>query len=387
MTADEKLEIKETTSDSVHRFGDGAKVLAIKNVSIPAYIAGSKCLISTDVVACDLPLLLSKESLKKAEAVLNLCKDEATLFGKLVKLEQTSTGHYCINLQKEHQYDEYSFDEQQVLMVIEAKTDKERERMMLKLHRQFGHVSEECKKLLKKAGINDNDLFKSLEKMIKECELCQRFKKTPSRPAVSLPLASDWNEMVYVDLQQLEPSLWFLHIIDVFTRYSGGAIVKTKTGREIVEKFIQHWIGIFAAPKKLMSDNGGEFANEEIIQLGHQFGIEILATAAYSPWSNGICERHNLTLSETVEKVKADRQCSWDTALSWALMAKNSLSNIHGFSAQQLVFGTNPNLPSVISDKLPALEGKTTSRLVGEHMSALFDARKTYTEAECSERI
>ena len=121
--------------------------------------------------------------------------------------------------------------------------------------------------------------------------------------------------------------------------------------------------------------------------MEEMFGIEILSTAAYSPWSNGICESHNLTLSETVKKIKADRNCSWDTALCWALMDKNSMCNVNGFSPHQLVFGTNPNLPSVISDKLPALEGKSTSQHVAEHMSSLFAARKAYTEAECSERI
>ena len=53
----------------------------------------------------------------------------------------------------------------------------------------------------------------------------------------------------------------------------------------------------------------------------------------------------------------------------------------------QLVYGRNPNLPSVLNDKPPALEGTTRSKVVGEHISSLHAARKAFMENECSERI
>ena len=47
-----------------------------------------------------------------------------------------------------------------------------------------------------------------------------------------------------------------------------------------------------------------------------------------------------------------------ETALVWALAvsAKNALLNHGGYSLNQLVFVTNVNLPSVITDSAPALE-------------------------------
>lgn len=56
-------------------------------------------------------------------------------------------------------------------------------------------------------------------------------------------------------------------------------------------------------------------------------------------------------------------------------MAKNSLCNDHGFSAYQLVFSMNQNLPSILMDKPSALEGKTYSRNVGKHVASLFEER------------
>ena len=46
-----------------------------------------------------LPLLLSNNiSLKKAQTVLDVNSDTAKMFGQPVKLFQTSSGHYCVNL-------------------------------------------------------------------------------------------------------------------------------------------------------------------------------------------------------------------------------------------------------------------------------------------------
>ena len=88
-----------------------------------------------------------------------------------------------------------------------------------------------------------------------------------------------------------------------------------------------------------------------------------------------------------MHKVKADKPCDWETALYWALMAKNSLNNVHGYSSNQLVYGRNPNVPGVLTDKLPALEGTTFSDVVAKHIEALHSAQTAFTKTECSERI
>lgn len=53
-------------------------------------------------------------------------------------------------------------------------------------------------------------------------------------PAVGLLLASEYNETVAIDLHELEPGVWYLHIIDHF---SAGSILTTKKSSEIVKHF------------------------------------------------------------------------------------------------------------------------------------------------------
>lgn len=117
---------------------------------------------------------------------------------------------------------------------------------------------------------------------------------------------------------------------------------------------------------------------------------EVKTTAAYSPWSNGLLERHNQMLTEIIIKVRASNGCDWSTIMDCDLMAKNSIQNVNSYSSHELFFGQNPNLPSLLTDKPPALEGTTKGEShihLFVHISALHASRKAFTEAGCSERI
>ena len=87
------------------------------------------------------------------------------------------------------------------------------------------------------------------------------------------------------------------------------------------------------------------------------------------------------------EKIIEDVDCSLQTALMWAVHAKNSLINIYGFSPYQLVFGYNPHIPGNSSNKLPALSSETASHIVADHLNSLRTARLAYIKAENSDRI
>ena len=79
------------------------------------------CTIKTEAVQNDIPLLLPKESLKRANAIIDLKNDKAFLFGNKIKLKQTSSGHYCVKLK--NACSNHGADE--VLIVEEAQTNTE----------------------------------------------------------------------------------------------------------------------------------------------------------------------------------------------------------------------------------------------------------------------
>ena len=55
-------------------------------------------LIDIELVKEKIPLLLSKSSLKKAKAAIDMAYDKITIFGKKIDLYFSTSGHYCVDI-------------------------------------------------------------------------------------------------------------------------------------------------------------------------------------------------------------------------------------------------------------------------------------------------
>ena len=201
-----------------------------------------------------------------------------------------------------------------------------------------------------------------------------------------MSLSKEFNGTVAMHLKQMEGKL-VLHMIDLATRFSMATVVHNKRKETIVEAVIKTWINTFGVPERILTDNGGEFNNRDLQDMAENLNTEVLTTSAESPWSNGVCERHNAVIGNMVTKMRSESDCDIEVALAWSINAKNSLHNVYGFSPAQLVFGRNPNIPTVFNSKPPALEGRTQSEEVAKHLNAMHSARKLFIESEAAEKI
>ena len=98
LSEEEKKKIQSYKSNTEFKFGDGKNVTSEKCVSIPCKIAGTNVNVETDVVKSEIPLLLSKDSMKKAGTKIDFVNDKINIFGKEINLQFTSSGHYAIPL-------------------------------------------------------------------------------------------------------------------------------------------------------------------------------------------------------------------------------------------------------------------------------------------------
>ena len=160
--------------------------------------------------------------------------------------------------------------------------------------------------------------MKCVKEISRSCKVCKEYQRPGSLPVVGLPMATEFNEVVAMDIKFLNGKM-ILHLIDHLTRFSAAAILSSKKPNEIVDKIFKIWICVFGPPTKFLSDNGGEFNNATIREMSERYNITVKTTAAEAPWSNGLCERHNAVLAETMLKTMADSNCSPEVALSWAV--------------------------------------------------------------------
>ena len=112
-----------------------------------------------------------------------------------------------------------------------------------------------------------------------------------------------------------------LHIIDHATRFSTVAVIRSKEKEEIIDKIFKHWVALFGIPRKVLSDNGGEFNNELFRDIAQLLNTHVLSTAAESPWPNHITERYNAIINNIGDRTLEDVNCSIEIAPAWALNA------------------------------------------------------------------
>ena len=114
-------------------------------------------LIMTDVVDCEIPLLLSKRSLKKSKSVLDFYNDVLIMNNEKIALQNTSNGHYCVPLvsksityiteltsfEQNNEDNPSSLNDPNIIYInhndLSTTNKKKKRTIALKLHQQFGH--------------------------------------------------------------------------------------------------------------------------------------------------------------------------------------------------------------------------------------------------------
>ena len=171
---------------------------------------------------------------------IDFTKDEVTIFAHTQKLLFTTSGRYCIPFSYSTKNKVPNNEGQSEILTLfgSVSSSEDKEKMMLKLHRQFSHAPyNRIKNLLQDAGIDTKENIDVLKKVCDCCKVCQEYKKTPQRPVVGLSMAHRFNETVAMDLKEWKEGTsktWFLHLVDHATRYSASAVIKSKRKEVIV---------------------------------------------------------------------------------------------------------------------------------------------------------
>ena len=179
-------------------------------------------------------------------------------------------------------------------------------------------------------------------------------------------------------------------MIDQWSRLSRGYFIKSKNPSEVVDGIWMHWISVgYGSPGCIHSDVGGEFSNEELVEMADRLGCKVSATAGYAPHQNGLNERNHAVNDDCMNKIKEDNPNMKDElVLAHALFAKNSLQMTYGYSSLQLVLGQNPNIPNIFDATPPMLEEELpTGNVLRNHLNALHSARVAFLKSEANCKI
>ncbi|CAC5389183.1 unnamed protein product [Mytilus coruscus] len=157
--------------------------------------------------------------------------------------------------------------------------------------RQFAHPPmNRLIALLKDAGVWKEEYEQEMSTIEEQCEICKRYAKAAPRPVVSLPMVSQYNEKVAMDLKQWN-GRYILHMIDMWSRYTVSVFIDRKKTTGVIEKMMNNWIGIFGVMGTILTDNGGEFSSDKNREVASILNVKVYTTAGDSPFQNGLCGR------------------------------------------------------------------------------------------------
>ena len=119
--------------------------------------------------------------------------------GEPLPIMTTSAGHLIVDLLGRKQ----RVNMEKVFSVRLLEADEETQMKMLdKIHKQFGHRSKKAFVSVLKTAENWTPKFSSMiDKIISGCEGCIMVKRSPDRPAVAMPMSTDFNQTVTMDLK------------------------------------------------------------------------------------------------------------------------------------------------------------------------------------------
>ena len=391
LSAEEVSRIKRTSVvvTRCFKFGE-TEYQSRKELQLPAWIGKEKIYLKTFVVDGNIPWLIGKNTMKNLKMELDMETNRVNIreLGLEVRTREDRSGHLRICLGRKIGKEE--------VWAENLLSGQGRKKVLRKLHLQFGHPGFE--KLLslileakKEVGVGDmsvEGLREELKKISEECETCVKYKRTPPRPVVGMPWSGRFNQVISIDLGEYKGKR-FMVMVDMATRFCQACWVNSKKPEEIIRKLMKHWVAVVGTPGVILSDNGLEWQNEKFMRMTELFGIKYKCTAAESPFSNGTCEKMVGLIKDAIRKMEADSNVDLETILYWAVSAKNCLSNKGGFSPNQLVFGKNPGLPSLIEEMSPAGLRDTHNEedVIRSNLEALYENRKIHIEQESSDRI
>ena len=174
-------QFKKGKSKNKFRFGKGGSVKSTGMVKLPIQLGDKKVSLMVDIVKVNVPLLLSKESMKKANTVLDFNNDTAEMFNQKLKLISTSSGHYALPIVLSRRE---NCTAQHVLLVNEHFSKKpDYHKIALKLHKQFAHCpAGRLKKFIKKSKLwkGDKQLLKFIDVVFRLLQFVQNTQEEPS---------------------------------------------------------------------------------------------------------------------------------------------------------------------------------------------------------------
>ena len=270
------------------RFGNMGKYSSLGSVIAKGSVSGVSCNgastmeelpIHTDVISLDVPLLMSKATLKSTHAELNFELDHLVINHSLrVPLINTAGGHiffdwepkHCSSVMEKREEVHVARESNPLEQATEdSKTQTEseiavdipqvNEDQILKAHIHLGHAeSQTLLRIFKLAGKQITS--EEIEKALARCK-CDRIGGYPQNPVVSKYLPEMPGQSIFMDVFYPESAASFpsVLIVRAFSKFVRARFMNSLKPMMLVSVLINNWMCLFGMPESIICDRGTHF--------------------------------------------------------------------------------------------------------------------------------
>ncbi len=193
---------------------------------------------------------------------------------------------------------------------------------------------------------------KDIYTYVDNCHTCARIKGNTLSPAAMLtyPVPRKPWQRVHIDTLELpmsENGFKYLFVaIDYFSRYCILQPMLNKRVETIALIIFTHIITDFTTPQVIITDNGSEFNNSILTEMGNLFHVKKINVQAYHPQSNGVVERLNEKIISCLRSLINPYGIERDKWIPMVKCALNTqVSSATGESPHYIIFGEDKSLP------------------------------------------
>lgn len=230
-------------------------------------------------------------------------------------------------------------------------------------------------------------------KFVQSCDTCQLRSRPPrSRNEVARPIRPPLDPFVMVGCDAVGPVLpskqgnkYLLVAVDYLTRWPIAMAVENINEITTAEFLYKKIVVEHGLPKYLLTDRGSNFTSGYVRGFLQQLGCRHLTTTAYRPQTNGLCERLNQTLVQTLAKIIKDKDTedNWDKYVDEALFAIRCTKNDSTMETPgKLLYGYDLRSPGVWPNpREDFAEGEIVEEVADRVMQMTLETSKARGEA------
>ena len=174
-------------------------------------------------------------------------------------------------------------------------------------------------------------MYKDIEDYIKRCDSCQRRGNKGGTGYLNPIKVGKPFERIGIDFvgpleRTKNGNKYILVVTDYLTKWPEAIAMKEATAENVVEFIYKGIICTHGCPKVILSDRGTHFRNKLVDGLCEKFEIKHKLSSPYHPQTNGLVERFNRTLCESLAKV-SEKENEWDKHIESVLFAYRTMKH------------------------------------------------------------